>query len=799
MRQFLGLCLFAMLLIPLPALGADTSVGFSQVKTRGTTAGDELIELFNPGDTAVELNGYKLVKETASGTAYTLVTFGSLQILPQSFLLLTLEGSSFAPKSDALFKTAIADNNTLKLVDTSQSIVDQVAWGDGHALVNHDAQSSYQRVWQPASLSWSTWNIQSFTNAHLSGDFLLPAPAPIDEEELFEPISAPEITSLPNTAHISISEAQFYVPTDDVAWIEVVASTSGSLEGWKVLVNDAVLTTFSGSIQAQEYRVIPLASVVSASAIISLQNASGRVVETVSIPASDISTRSYAINIDQTWSWTDIITAGRPNIVRLNDPLPACIPTAPATVPISSAPSTTPIVAAPSSGTITINEVFANPSGDESTGEFIEVMNQESFEVSLSGWIIADASKQTTLPDLRVPANGYLVLHKAQTGLALNNTNETVRLVNTAGQTMTAIAYEAAAEDLSWNAGNPWYEAVPTPGLQNTPAPAPILEESVEDVEGETSIHSTNLLSTSDVQSPAPTQTVIDDVEPVLLSSASSAKQSEPRAATSKTTASSSKAAQATTFATWPKVKANSRVSIVGVLSVPPGVFGEKVATMQDVTGSFAGIELYFSAAAWPDLEVGDIVEVVGKKSTAKLGDRLLISAASDISVLDHINIDPILLPIGDLDTLQHRTLVAIDARIVDQSRGVLDLSDDTGELRATLNKADLVWAEIDLPSRGLLTGIYIHAPKPELWLRYDDDMVIEEALSEAKPVTTALTPSKSDAIAETTITADAKTEPDSPWLAPLAAAGSAGGLGWYFFQDQLRQHGGKLIERLRK
>ena len=129
MRQFLGLCLFVMLFLPVPVLGADGTVGFSQVKTRGSATGDEFVELFNPGSAPVELNGYKLVKETASGTAYTVLSFGNVQILPQSFLLLALEGSSFASVADIVYKTALADNNTLKLFDASQSVVDQVAWG----------------------------------------------------------------------------------------------------------------------------------------------------------------------------------------------------------------------------------------------------------------------------------------------------------------------------------------------------------------------------------------------------------------------------------------------------------------------------------------------------------------------------------------------------------------------------------------------------------------------------------------------------------------------------------------------
>lgn len=784
-----------MLFLPVPVLGAEGSVGFSQVKTRGSAAGDEFIELFNPGSAPVELSGYKLIKETASGTTYTVLSFGNVQILPQSFLLLALESSSFSGEADIIYKTALADNNTLKLFDASQSVVDQLAWGEAQTLANHDAAASYQRAWQQASGTWSPWTIQMFSNTHSSGDLLMVVPE-VDESPESIVLLEPDIEPVPTEstaplANISISEVQLLVPTGDVAWVELSSTSSGALDGWKLMMDGVVLVDLYGSIVANGYQVIPLPVSAPQTGSLSLHNPVGAVVQSISMPLGDTKTRSFAISSASTWSWTDVVTAGRPNVLRLQDPLPACVPTTQPTTPTSVENPITPVSTAPTTGQISINEVFANPSGDENTDEFVELANADAFEVSLLGWIIADASKQTALPDLRVPANGFLILRKTQSGLTLNNTNETLRLINASGQTMTSIAYEAAAEDVSWNAGNPWFEATPTPGAPNMPAPV-VVPDEIEEVVADQPV-------TVNQPSTVFPEIIIDDVEPVLLSTAPSDTKAKSTASTTKSAAATSKAAQQTTFAAWSKVKANTRVQVVGVVSVPPGVFGDKVVTIQDVTGSFAGIELYFSAAAWPELEMGDIVEVVGKKSSAKLGDRLLVSSADDIITLDHINLDPVVLPIGDLGANHHRLLVAIDSRVVDESRGLLDLSDDTGELRASLNKADVVWEQTELPVAGFLAGIYVHAPKPELWIREADDISIEkqdvvEPTAHRKQSQTTQT-----SIEPTTITASTNSTPDSPWLAPLAAAGSAGGLGWYFFQDQLRQHGGKLIERLRK
>ncbi len=782
------------------AAASSLPIGFSQIKTRSVTAGDEFIELFNPDELAVELNGYKLVKETSSGAAYTILTFGQQQVLPQSFVLLALEGSSFAAQADKTYKTALADNNAIKLFDPNGILVDSLSWGDGKTLPNQPADQSYQRSWQSASMSWSNWQLTAFVSAHRSGD-VLTISAPV-EEDLVVPtppvVTEPAPAPLPS---VHLNEAQLLVTALDQPWIEIVVDSDSTVDTLTVLVDDQLFASLSGIFHAGQLVVVYKPTSFSASGhTIKLQTSTGAVVDELMYPAQNEQSLVYARFENSAWQWTAQSTSARPNV--LATPAPATVCEAPAAIiPATPSPTSTPDnpPTAPSlrtDGRVLINEVFANPSGDESTDEFIELINEEDYALSLAGWKIADASKSTALPDIRIEAHGFVVLRRLQSSLTLNNGAETISLFNPSSQLVASLSYDAAAEDKSWNIGEPWYESTPTPGAQN--ASLTIIAPSEQE--------------SAPVLAPTPTPTLETETSqptivnpPLVEAHIATATHQETMVASSSNVikkAVNSSTIKETSFAKWPSVKANSKVTIVGVITAPPGVFGEKSATIQDVTGAFPGIELYFSAANWPSLDEGDILQVTGKKSSAKTGDRMLISSVDDFVVLDHMAVDAMPLSIGELTSKQHRTVVSIEARLVENKNGVLTVTDDQDELHVSVKKAGLEPDLGILPVEGRLTGIFIDGKTPELWLRNLDDIELRDI---AEPIAVDIvraeekTESKTSEFPKTTITAAPATTKPTPWLAPVAAVGSAGGLSWYFFQDALRQHGLKLLEKLRK
>ena len=68
-----------------------------------------------------------------------------------------------------------------------------------------------------------------------------------------------------------------------------------------------------------------------------------------------------------------------------------------------------------------INEWLPNPVGNDIKGEFIELFNDNTASVNLDGWNLKnEAGKQFKLSGIIGP-QGYLVLSRSKTKLALKN------------------------------------------------------------------------------------------------------------------------------------------------------------------------------------------------------------------------------------------------------------------------------------------------------------------------------------------------------------------------------------------
>ncbi|MDD5039612.1 MAG: lamin tail domain-containing protein [Patescibacteria group bacterium] len=121
---------------------------------------DEFIELYNPMDGAVSVDGWQLIKKTASGTEYILVdTFGDRSIPAHSFVLVAHPAGYLGSVQPDLYystTTSIADNNTVLLLDAAAEVVDAVGFGtasvfEGAALPNPGPNKSVERKAQADS------------------------------------------------------------------------------------------------------------------------------------------------------------------------------------------------------------------------------------------------------------------------------------------------------------------------------------------------------------------------------------------------------------------------------------------------------------------------------------------------------------------------------------------------------------------------------------------------------------------------------------------------------------------------
>ncbi len=457
------LLLSLLLLIPSQTQAQEPIFGISQVKTQGATADDEFIELSNPAEFSADLSGYKLVKETTSGNQYTLLTFGQITIEPRSYLLISHRDGIFSVSADALYGTALADNNRLYLLAPDASVVNTVAWGTitGSTLANPGKEEVIARDWQQATQTWSSFQVEPFVQTHRSGD-LVPANGQVPLEN--EP-AEPETPS----PTVRMNEVSLWPVPGDTAWVEIHNSSveAVDLNGWTVQTTGQSLANLSGSIGPDSYVVVFWPSTNEIATSLLLYDTRGEV-DSWEISSTQAPGTSLALDAQGQIQQTKYATAGRPNVIAtIDDGAPkSCEPAIQPALQTPTNQESETIIAV--SGRVRLNEVFANPAGDEASAEFIELYNEESFPIDLRGWSIADASKSTVLTNLRIETFGFLVLKRPESTLTLNNSDETVSLTDKTGAQISDLTYETTHEDLSlnWSTAG-WYEAASTPGASN--------------------------------------------------------------------------------------------------------------------------------------------------------------------------------------------------------------------------------------------------------------------------------------------------------------------------------------------
>lgn len=133
--------------------------------------------------------------------------------------------------------------------------------------------------------------------------------------------------------------------------------------------------------------------------------------------------------------------------------------------------------------TVRFNEILANPSGNENTDEFIELFNTSDTIVDLSSWSLKDASvsgKYAFPTNTSVQPKGFFVIYRKTFGFALNNSNETLSLLDPNGVVQDTLSYKTAYEDISYNfTPSGWRGGTPTPDAPNEVNTLPETKEDI--------------------------------------------------------------------------------------------------------------------------------------------------------------------------------------------------------------------------------------------------------------------------------------------------------------------------------
>lgn len=97
-----------------------------------------------------------------------------------------------------------------------------------------------------------------------------------------------------------------------------------------------------------------------------------------------------------------------------------------------------------------INEIMPNPAGKDEEGEWVELYNENSFGIDLSGWYLDDAeggSSPYRIPDGTViPADSYLVFSAPDLKLSFKNSDDSARLLDPNKNVNQEVVYMGAQE-----------------------------------------------------------------------------------------------------------------------------------------------------------------------------------------------------------------------------------------------------------------------------------------------------------------------------------------------------------------
>lgn len=121
---------------------------------------------------------------------------------------------------------------------------------------------------------------------------------------------------------------------------------------------------------------------------------------------------------------------------------------------------------------IFINEIMANPKGDDKTQEWIEIYNHNPIEINLTNWKIKNEKKIFQFPkNTKIAPESFLVLSRQTTKLTLLNKGGLLKFLDNQNNLVQKINYpKALKENYSYarKINNSWdFTSIPTPGSIN--------------------------------------------------------------------------------------------------------------------------------------------------------------------------------------------------------------------------------------------------------------------------------------------------------------------------------------------
>lgn len=112
----------------------SSSILIATVQISGASSTNDLIKLYNPTASSIDMSGWKLHKRSQTGTDYSLKQFPTASVLAagQTFIWANAaNGFSETVIANVSSTETLSADNSIALLDASGTVVDALAWGSG--------------------------------------------------------------------------------------------------------------------------------------------------------------------------------------------------------------------------------------------------------------------------------------------------------------------------------------------------------------------------------------------------------------------------------------------------------------------------------------------------------------------------------------------------------------------------------------------------------------------------------------------------------------------------------------------
>ncbi len=341
---------------------------------------------------------------------------------------------------------------------------------------------------------------------------------------------------------------------------------------------------------------------------------------------------------------------------------------------------------------IIINEIFPNPSGADTGNEWVELKNQSSDKINFINWRLENSNgKYKFKNDLWLDSASLYLLTNQVSRLALKNTDDSIRLYNNLDELVDQVEYASAIQGEAYarGANGNWFWTT-----RLTPA-----DENIISFAGSKSEIVTKALATSGAN---------DYVE--------------------------------TTLEKIKELDIGSLVIVKGTVAVEPGILGVQIFYIVGQPAGQAGspgMQIYNYKKDFPELKVGDYIEVAGELTQTQGEFRVKTKDKNDIKIAGSKQpLQALAVKSDEISEENIGQLIVIAGEITDKKSASLYVDDGSDETFVYIKQSTGISTKsLAAGQKVSVTGV-LSKTKTGLRLlpRYQEDIVLTDSAGALEP-----------------------------------------------------------------